>query len=165
MGMFFAIPTHYNDVIMSTMASEITSLTVAFWTVHSRRRSNKTSKLHVTGLCEGHSQIAGEFHAQRASNAENVSIWWRHYAFWRDISGDWWIPLNGWCTGLLYSFVLVRGSCWKIIESLDIWVAVMLVWHHGNRFSTICTSEQRSGYWYCIHHVYSCIWTFNKLNP
>ena len=44
-----------------------------------RRRSQKTSKLRVTGLCEGNSPVTGEFPAQRASNAENVSIWWRHY--------------------------------------------------------------------------------------
>ena len=45
----------------------------------SRRRSTKTSKLRVTGLCEGNSPVTGEFPAQRASNAENVSIWWRHH--------------------------------------------------------------------------------------
>ena len=44
-----------------------------------RRRSKKTSKLRVTGLCEGNSPETGEFPAQRASNAENVSIWWRHH--------------------------------------------------------------------------------------
>ena len=42
-------------------------------------RSKKTSKLRVTGLCEGNSPVTGEFPAQRASNAENVSIWWRHH--------------------------------------------------------------------------------------
>ena len=36
-----------------------------------RRRSTKTSKLRVTGLCEGNSPVTGEFPAQRASNAEN----------------------------------------------------------------------------------------------
>ena len=36
-----------------------------------RRRSKKTSKLRVTGVCEGP--------AQRASDAEDVSIWWRHH--------------------------------------------------------------------------------------
>ena len=36
-----------------------------------RRRSTKTSKLHVTGLCE--------FPAQMANNTENVSIWRRHH--------------------------------------------------------------------------------------
>ena len=44
-----------------------------------RRRSNKTSKLRVTGLCAGNSPVTGEFPAQKASNAENVSIWWRHH--------------------------------------------------------------------------------------
>ena len=43
------------------------------------RRSKKTSKLRVTGLCAGHSPETGEFPAQMASNAEDVSIWWRHH--------------------------------------------------------------------------------------
>ena len=42
------------------------------------RRWKKTSKLRVTGLCAGNS--SGEFPAQMDSNAENVSIWWRHHA-------------------------------------------------------------------------------------
>ena len=59
-----------------------------------RRRSKKTSKLRVTGLCVGNSPGTGEFPSlcvgnspgtgefptQMASNAENVSIWWRHHA-------------------------------------------------------------------------------------
>ena len=44
-----------------------------------RRRSKKTSKLCVTGLCGGNSPVTGEFSARRASNAENISIWWRHH--------------------------------------------------------------------------------------
>ena len=43
-----------------------------------RCRSKKTSKLRFTGHCEGNSPVTGEFLAQRASNTENVSIWWRH---------------------------------------------------------------------------------------
>ena len=39
-----------------------------------RCRSKKTSKLRVTGLCAGNSPKIGEFPAQMASNAENVSI-------------------------------------------------------------------------------------------
>ena len=42
--------------------------------------SKKISKLRVTGLCAGNSPGTGEFSAQTASNAENVSIWWRHHA-------------------------------------------------------------------------------------
>ena len=66
---------HYNDVIMGAMVSQITSLTIAYSTVYSRSRSKKTSKLRVTGLCEGNSPMTSEFPAQRASDAENVSIW------------------------------------------------------------------------------------------
>ena len=44
-----------------------------------RRKSKKTSKLRVTGLCVGNSPVTVEFPAQRASSAENVSIWWRHH--------------------------------------------------------------------------------------
>ena len=44
-----------------------------------RRSSKKTLKLHVTGLCTGNSPVTGEFPVQMASNAENVSIWWRYH--------------------------------------------------------------------------------------
>ena len=45
-----------------------------FW-----HRSKKIWKLRVTGLWGGNSQVTSEFPAQRASNAEYVSIWWRHH--------------------------------------------------------------------------------------
>ena len=44
-----------------------------------RHRSKNKSKLRVTGLCAGNSPVTGEFPAQMASKAENVSIWWRHH--------------------------------------------------------------------------------------
>ena len=45
---------------MGAMASQITGLTIVYFTVYS--------------------PVTGEFPAQRASNAENVSIRWRHHA-------------------------------------------------------------------------------------
>ena len=42
------------------------------------RRSKETSQLSVTGLREGNSPVTGELPVQRASNAENTSIWWRN---------------------------------------------------------------------------------------
>ena len=68
---------HYNDVIMIAMSSQITSASIVYSTVCSGK---ETSKFRVTGLCEGNSPVTGEFPAQRASNAENVSIWWRQHA-------------------------------------------------------------------------------------
>ena len=44
-----------------------------------RHRWKKTPKLRVTGLCKGNSLVTGEFPAQRASNAEYISIWWCHH--------------------------------------------------------------------------------------
>ena len=75
---------HYDDVIMSVMSQSNhqhhdCSLNRLF-----RRRSKKTSKLRVIGLCAGNSPITGEFPAQNASNAENVSIWWRHHVHRND---------------------------------------------------------------------------------
>ena len=55
---------HYNDVMMTAMTSQITSLTVVYSTVYSRRRSKKTSKLRVASRCEGDSPITGEFPAK-----------------------------------------------------------------------------------------------------
>ena len=56
---------------MGAMASEITSLTIVYSTVYSDADQRK------------HQSSAGEFPAQMASNAENVSIWWRHHAIAR----------------------------------------------------------------------------------
>ena len=46
-----------------------------------RLRSNKTWKLRIIGLCEGDSPVTGELLSQRASNAENISLWCRHHGF------------------------------------------------------------------------------------
>ena len=72
---------HYSDIIMSVMASQITSFTIVYSTVYLfMHRSKKTSKLRVTGLCEGNSPLSSEFPAQSASTAENVSSWWSYHA-------------------------------------------------------------------------------------
>ena len=45
------------------------------------RRSKKTSKLHVTRLCQGNPPMTSGFPSHRASNADHVSIWLRHYGY------------------------------------------------------------------------------------
>ena len=63
---------------MTTMAFQITSLTVVYSTVYSdadQRRHQSSASLALCGEFTG----TGEFPAQRASYAENVSIWWRHH--------------------------------------------------------------------------------------
>ena len=70
---------HYNDVIMGAIASKITDLTIVYSIVYSDADQRKHQSSGVTGLCVGNSPGTGEFPAQTASNAENVSIWWRHH--------------------------------------------------------------------------------------
>ena len=62
---------------MRVLVSWITGVSVVYSTIG--LGADKKSKLRVTGLCEGNSPVTGEFPAQRASNAENASIWWRHH--------------------------------------------------------------------------------------
>ena len=80
-----------------------------------RRKSKKTSKLRVTGLCVGNSPGTGEFPAQRASYAENVSIWWRHHV----------ILLNStFCltstTSITHKSLVIHKNITQIISTWDI---------------------------------------------
>ena len=78
---------------MGAIASQITSLTIVYSTVYPK----KTSKLRVTGICEGNSPGTGEFPAQMASNAENVSVWWRHHgiaAQWCNMALEIWVTFS-----------------------------------------------------------------------
>ena len=72
------------------MASQITSLTIVYLIVYlgaDQTKYHSSALLALcagnspvtTGLCVGNSPVTGEFPAQRASNAENVSISWRHH--------------------------------------------------------------------------------------
>ena len=73
--------SHYDGVIMTTMAAQTTSLMVVYSTVYSdanqRKHQSSASLAFVWGI-----HRTGEFPAQRASYAENVSIWWRHHVQW-----------------------------------------------------------------------------------
>ena len=79
--------TPYCDVKMGTIASQITSLTIVYSTVYSGADQWK----HQSSASLAFVWVPGEFPAQIASNAENVSIWWRHhgshflqYHMWHD---------------------------------------------------------------------------------
>ena len=71
--------SHYNDVIMSAMASQITSLTIVYSSIYSgadqRKHQSPASLAFVRGFFTGDRW----FPAYRASNADNVSIRWRHH--------------------------------------------------------------------------------------
>ena len=71
-----------------------------------RCRSKKPPKLRVTGLCVENSPGTGQFLAQMASKAENVSIWWCHHAV------QWWIYE---CPGLnKYMMMSSNGNIFRV---------------------------------------------------
>ena len=63
---------------MSTIASQITSLTIVYSTIYSgadqSKHQSSASLAFVWGIHRDR-----WIPAQMASNAENVSIWWRHH--------------------------------------------------------------------------------------
>ena len=64
---------------MGAVASQITSLTIVYSIVYSDADQRKYQRSALLAICAGNSPETGEFPAQIASNAENVSIWWRHH--------------------------------------------------------------------------------------
>ena len=70
---------HYIDIIMTTMASQITSLTVVYSTVYSdpdqRKHQNSASLAFVWGIHRDR-----WIPRTKGSYTEYVSIWWRHHA-------------------------------------------------------------------------------------
>ena len=68
---------HYDDVTMSGMASQITSPGIVYSTVYPGADQRKHKAPRHWPLCGEFT--GGEFPALMASNAETVSIWWRHH--------------------------------------------------------------------------------------
>ena len=72
------ISSHYNDVIISAMASQITGITIVCPTVCSGADQREYQRSALLAFVRGiHRWPVNSMH--RASNAENVSIGWRHH--------------------------------------------------------------------------------------
>ena len=74
----------FNDVIMHsdiTWASLIISHTTFQQVVGSDNKGNFKTPPQLLAFCERKPQVTGGFPTQRASNAENVSIYWHHQCF------------------------------------------------------------------------------------
>ena len=106
---------HYSDIIISMMASQNSSPLDCLLNCLFRSRSKKTSKLRVTLLCEGNPPVIGGFPSQRASNMENVSIWWSHHLMNSYICG-WYYQLP-WKEITVTGIFLSDLNCkWKVFD-------------------------------------------------
>ena len=63
---------HYSDVIMGTMASQITRLTIIYSTDYSGADQRKHQS--SASILRRNSPVTDEFPALMASNAENISL-------------------------------------------------------------------------------------------
>ena len=70
---------HYSDVIMSMMASQITDVSIVYSTVCSGADQRKHQRSASLVFLRGIHRWPVILRTQRASNAENVSIWLRHH--------------------------------------------------------------------------------------
>ena len=127
-----------------------------------RRRSNKTSKLRVTGLCAGNSPVPGEFPAQMASYAENISIWWRHHVLLQIMCFMWhWPTLSSCKTCMLISYLCKR--IWNMIWIIPLvwcrtavapvrqqWRYCSIARSHGYHHSTLHISSYNSSMYECV---------------
>ena len=66
---------------MTTIASQITSPTIVYSIVYSDADQRKHQSSTSLAFSVGNSPVIGEFPAQKASNTENASIWWRHHLY------------------------------------------------------------------------------------
>ena len=122
---------------MGAMASRITSITIVYSTVYSDADQRKPSKLRVTGLCAGNSPVTGEFPARRASNADNVSIGWRHH-------------VTSYCLNSLLLIVFIGGTACNLSHchvkthrchgNAMAWELFLHPWwrHPTEKFSALC---------------------------
>ena len=96
------------------------------------RRSKKTSKLRVTGLCAGNSSGTSEFPAQRASYVENVSIWWRHHEHGLTLTHwgrDKMAAISQTTFSNAFSWIKTYEFVWMYEHSLDPFAALVL-WYN-----------------------------------
>ena len=119
-----------------------------------RRRSKNISKLRITGLCAGNSQITGEFPAQMVSNAENVFIWWRHHECYAQIVTT--FCLATFCSSVndnvhsahftndFYIIIQIKGKFrLHILQFLIQW-PLHIFTVHGNKAVMVCTKPCRN---------------------
>ena len=144
---------------MGVMASQISSLTIVYSTVSTGADQRKhQSSLRVTGLCAGNSAVTGEFPAQMASTAEDVSIWWRHHERYRIQcveleTGN----ISTWVFAAHHMLVIIDHIACSSLNGCDtpraqqVWQGLLsiiyVIYHQGNSYSSESNYYRLQMYW------------------
>ena len=99
-GLDIMILPYYSNVIMSTMVSQITGFSIMCSTVCSGADQRKHQSSKSLDFVRGIHQWPVDSTHKGASNAENISIWWRHHE-WPGSSGSCMQKIN--CLNLSFS--------------------------------------------------------------
>ena len=140
-------PSHHsNEVIMSAMASQIIGISIVystFWSGADQRKIKGPRNWPLWGEFGVDRWIP---RTQRASNAENVSIWGRHHVktswrvntLWLESIGHQWFPLQRESNASCFLWLWFKQTVEQTIGLPMIWDSITLMWRHGNvRFSGV----------------------------
>ena len=94
-------PAHYNDVRMSAMVSQITSLTIVYWQFIQAQIKENTKAPRQWPLC---GEFTGDFLAQRTSNTEMFPF--DYTIMHRSIP----LTQDQYCRTLMFSFLRLKKS-------------------------------------------------------
>ena len=113
-----------------------------------RRRSKKTLKLRLTGLCEGNSPGTGEFPAQLASNAENICNWWLHHVDYYSLPKI-----------RLYVYFFATWMCRTMLRTKKMakyWTPIKMWWRYADQSQ----ATQTNVYICWNQHIYIYIYVY-----
>ena len=100
---------HYSDVIMSAMASQIPGVSIDCSIVYSDADQRKHQSSSSLVFVKEKPPVICGFPSQRdTSNAENVSIWWRHHE---------WRPFVNWTLENKRREIFINTPCFSLKKS------------------------------------------------
>ena len=145
---------HYDDVTMSMVASQITSLTMVYSAVYSgadqRKHQSSVSLAFVRGIHRGPVNSPHKWPVTRKMlpfddvimerghmKASWHGIWSHHWPF---VVGMHWPPMDSPHSGPIErNFDVLFGVCWRVELSV-LWDTMALMWRHSNECGVMNSS-------------------------
>ena len=123
------------------------------------------SGLTVTGLCVEKSPVTGEFSAQMACNAENVSIWWGHHGICernKDKFSSKRCMTPTIALPRLSIRISERKTSFQNLRTRVCWLISKLLWWATWHLASVYIQHSKICFWQIsvLNRQYICIYTF-----